>query len=150
MPVTAMAMPWSWDFFTQPSHKAQEEKALPVPEGTVNTKGRLSLKNREEAANLKNPVSPTPKSIERGKFVFDTYCATCHGETGQGDGIVGQKFVPPADLTSDYVQSKPDGDIYYTITSGGLAIMPMQGDAILPEDRWNVVNYIKSVLSLKK
>lgn len=150
IPVAAPAMPWSWDMFTQPSHKAQSEATLPFPEGTVSTKGRISLKDRDEAAKLKNIVPPTPKSIERGKFLFDVYCVTCHGETGVGNGIVGQKFVPPADLTSDYVQSKPDGDIYYTITNGGLAIMPMQGDAILPDDRWNVVNYIKHVLSLKK
>lgn len=150
IPAAAPAMPWSWDMFTQPSHKAQTEAALPFPEGTVSTKGSISLKDRDEAAKLKNIVPPTPKSIERGKFLYDVYCATCHGETGVGNGIVGQKFVPPADLTSDYVQTKTDGDIYYTITNGGLAIMPMQGDAILPDDRWNVVNYIKHVLSLKK
>jgi len=150
IPVAALAMPWSWDMFTQPSHKAQKEAALPFPETTVSTKGRIPLKNRDEASRLKNIVPPTPKSIERGKFLFDVYCATCHGETGVGDGIVGQKFVPPADLTSDYVQTKPDGDIYYTITNGGLAVMPSQEDAILPEDTWNIVNYIKHVLSLKK
>ncbi|MBE9503738.1 MAG: cytochrome c [Proteobacteria bacterium] len=150
LPMTAQAMPWSWDMYKQPTHKAQTEEALPLPEGTVPTKGKLSMKDRDAAATLKNTVQPTSESIARGREVYNIYCSLCHGKTGVGDGIVGEKFITPADLTDEYIQTKPDGDIYYTITNGGLAVMPMQGDAIEPVDRWNVVNYIKHVLSQKK
>lgn len=149
MPGAALAMPWSWDMFNQQSHKAQEERALAVPEGTVSTRGRLPLKDREAAANLKNPVATTPENIEKGKVKFQRYCVPCHGESGKGDGPVGQKF-GSQDLTSEYVQTKPDGDIYYTITNGGIAIMPSYGDSVVAEDRWFIVTYIKQVLSGKK
>ncbi|GMR04114.1 MAG: hypothetical protein BMS9Abin23_0003 [Thermodesulfobacteriota bacterium] len=145
---TAAAMPWSWDFFHQQSHRAQEDVAPPQPEGTVSTKGKpFYAKDRTEAASLKNPNAPTHKSIEQGRKFFGIYCATCHGKTGHGDGPVGKKYIAPTDLTLDYVQTKPDGDIYYTITNGGLAIMPSYRDAVPKMERWNIINYIKNGLA---
>jgi mono/diheme cytochrome c family protein len=136
-------MPWSWDFFTQPSHKAQEEKARPMPEGTVPVKGKfLEIDSMSEAGKVRNPVRVTKVSIERGRNRYKIYCAVCHGRTGRGDGPVGKKYVPPTDLTSSYVQTKDPGEIFYAITYGGLGIMPRYADALTPEDRWHIANYI--------
>ena len=151
VPAAAFAMPWSWDMFTQPSHKAQEEPALSRPAGTEPfNKMPIRFKDRAEAAKFKNPADPAIESIERGKAKYTVYCATCHGDGGKGDGIVGQKYVAPTDLTGEYVQGKAAGDIFYTITYGGLAIMPAYGDSVPEEDRWHIVNYIKDAFSLKK
>jgi len=150
LPGLASALPWSWDMYVQPSHKAQEEKALALPAGTVPVDGKpVPMKDRDAAAKVANPVAPTPASIERGRDRFGIYCATCHGSGGKGDGPVGKKYIPPTDLTSDYVQNKPAGDIYYTITHGGLAIMPSYSDSVPPKDRWHIVNYIQHVLGKK-
>lgn len=147
----ALAMPWSWDMFTQPSHKAQEKPPLKRPENTVQfNKTPLNLTDRASSAGIKNPVGATEASIQRGRLKYNTYCATCHGDMGKGDGLVGQKYVPPTDLSGEYVQSKPAGDIFYTITKGGLAIMPSYRDSILEEDRWHIVNYIKDAFGPKK
>jgi cytochrome c553 len=148
---TGWSMPWSWDQFDQPSFKAQEDSPPPTPEGIVRyNKPPLIIKDRESAGSAKNPFSPDEASLARGKFIYKTYCAVCHGETGHGDGPVGKKYVPPTNLTEEYVQGKSDGDIYYTITYGGLAIMPYYRDSINPEDRWHLVNYIKDVLGSGK
>ncbi|MBI5492452.1 MAG: cytochrome c [Deltaproteobacteria bacterium] len=146
-PAAASAMPWSWDMYSQPSYKAQEDLPPQKPQGTVPTKGRTNIKERVDAVRIKNPMEPKLASIERGEARFNIYCATCHGDGGKGDGVVGQKYVAPTDLTSDYVQAKPDGDIFYTITYGGLAIMPSYGDSVPAEDRWHIVNYIKHGLN---
>ncbi|MBT8143461.1 MAG: cytochrome c, partial [Gammaproteobacteria bacterium] len=75
-----------------------------------------------------------------------THCASCHGAGGSGDGPVGLKYVPPPmDLTTDYVQQQADGQLFYTITHGGV-VMPFYRDAIDIEDRWHLINYIKSEL----
>jgi len=147
LPAAANAMPWSWDLFNQRSHKAQEDEAPATPEGIVPAKGILYVKDRADAVRLKNPFADASReSIARGLNRYTIYCATCHGTTGHGDGPVGQKYITPTDLTSDYVRTKPDGDIYYTITHGGLAIMPSYGESVSPEDRWHIVNYIKHAL----
>lgn len=145
------AMPWSKDMFDQPTGKPQKDLPPPAPEGIVSTAGKLKeIKNRGGAAGLLNQIKPTVQSIERGRHFFNIYCTPCHGAGGKGDGTVGKKFVPPTDLTSEYVQKKPDGDIFYTITYGGLAVMPGYGDAIPPEDRWHLINYIKNVIGKKR
>lgn len=144
-------MPWSWDFFTQPSHKAQEEKARPMPEGTVPVKGKpLEMDSMSEAGKVKNPVRANKVSIERGRDRYIIYCAVCHGRTGKGDGPVGKKYVPPTDLTSGYVQNKDSGEIFYAITYGGLGIMPKYADALSPEDRWHIANYILNEIRNEK
>ncbi|MBI5345050.1 MAG: cytochrome c [Deltaproteobacteria bacterium] len=148
----ALAMPWSWDMFSQPSHKAQEEAAYPMPKDSVPAKGKFvfGVKTKENSMNLPNPVPPTDESLARGKALYNIYCVICHGETGHGDGKLGKKYMTPADLTSDYIKKVPDGSIYFTITYGGLGKdeqMPAQGEAISPEDRWNIVNFTKHVLS---
>ncbi|MBI5642555.1 MAG: cytochrome c [Deltaproteobacteria bacterium] len=149
LPGAVYAMPWSWDMFSQPSYKAQEDSAPATPQGIVPAKGHLYVKDRADAVRLKSPVVVTNASIERGEAKYKIYCATCHGDTGKGEGLVGQKYVAPTDLTTEYVQKKSDGDIYYTITYGGLAIMPSYADSVAPEDRWHIVNYIKRSLGQK-
>lgn len=148
IPELSYSMPWSWDMFTQPSHKAQEEPALSRPEGTIPFNKRpIKLKDRSEAVSVINPFKSTTESIERGKLKYTTYCAICHGDGGKGDGVVGKKYVPPTDLTSEYVQDKPTGDLFFTITYGGLAIMPSYGDSLPEEDRWHIINYIKNTFA---
>ena len=48
------------------------------------------------------------------------------------------------ELNLDYVQLQPDGQIFYTISHGSIA-MPFYRQAILSEDRWHLVNFVKEV-----
>ncbi len=147
LPGVGYAMPWSWDMFRQISPKPQRDLPPATPEGIVTINGKpYYTQDRWTAAEVENPYKATPESIARGKVMYGIYCSTCHGASGKGEGLVGQKYVPPTDLTTEYVQDKLDGDIYYTITNGGLAIMPSYGDSMNKPDRWHIVNYIKNAL----
>lgn len=152
----AHALPWSKDMVDQPSVKPQET-AVREPKGAVPVSGKEAMpvprdvaevvRSRLQAAQtLKNPEASDEASVARGKEVYDIHCSVCHGATGKGDGAVGKKFVPPPmDLSTDYVQLQGDGQIFYTITHGGVA-MPFYRDAIEKIDRWHIINYIKSEL----
>lgn len=150
-PGVALAWPWSWDMYTQPSNRAQKYGAPPMPKDSVPTTGKqLPMETRADSFNIPNPEFPTDESLARGKHIYDTYCEICHGGKGLGDGLVGKKYMTPADLTSDYVQKQPDGSLYFVITYGGILKddhMPAYGDAISPQDRWHLINYIKQVLT---
>jgi len=151
MPAVANAWPWSWDMYHQKNHRAQEEPAPPQPQGIVTTAGKpFYATDRASSAEIKSPYAPDQASLIKGRKLFRTYCMPCHGATGHGDGLVGKKYIPPTDLTSDYVQNKKDGDIFYTITNGGLAVMPSYGDSVDKMDRWHIVNYIKHALTKEK
>lgn len=109
-------------------------------------KWELTKPQKEKAEKAKNPVpaGERAKSAERGKSIAATNCSPCHGQSGKGDGP-GAAALPkkPADWTSKAVQSEADGSLFVKISDGN---PPMPPWASLPEkDRWDLVNYIKSL-----
>ena len=57
---------------------------------------------------------------------------------------MGQKFATsPVDLNDAYTQDQAPGQIFFTLTRGRGA-MPFYRDALSPEERWDVVNYLKN------
>jgi len=157
-PGLAWSLPWDEDMRNQPSVKPQESQVLTNP-SSVPTQGKelfaapvdISelVQARLQAGKLANPEAKTGESINRGKLMYDRYCSVCHGEQGYGDGTVGKKYTPdPMNLTIDYVQIQPEGQLFYTISHGSIA-MPYYRDAIVAEDRWHLINYIKAVLGKK-
>ena len=150
-----IALPWNKDMLNQPSVKPQESQVPSVPDsvpvsgkeviGPPADMGELVFA-RLAAGDIANPTTGSPESLNRGQVMYEIHCLTCHGEQGRGDGPVGLKFlVAPMDLTMDYVQLQPDGQIYYTISHGSIA-MPFYRDSMDAVDRWHVVNYVREVL----
>ena len=91
-----------------------------------------------------NPVARPPESAARGAELFKIYCTPCHGVSGKGDGPVTPRFIPPPDLTSPQIQGRTDGHISHYVGYGG-AIMPAYGEALSVADRWDIVNYIRTL-----
>ena len=155
----SQANPWSEDMRDQPSVKPQEGQvqtdtnSIPASgkELVVKPTDLTHLVNSRLAAgtDLVNPQTKTPASVNKGKEIYDVHCLVCHGGDGHGNGAVGLKFVPPPmDLTLEYVQAQPDGQLFFTISRGSIA-MPYYQDVISAEDRWHVINYVKEVLGQK-
>jgi S-disulfanyl-L-cysteine oxidoreductase SoxD len=120
------------------------EMALVPPAGTVPRAGGELVVLRETYEARRSPVAPTAESVARGQKLFAIYCTPCHGAAGKGDGTVTPRFIPPPDLTSAPVQGKTDGHIAYYIGYGG-AIMPAYGEALTVAERWDVVNYVRTL-----
>src|SRR6185503_5901001 len=57
-------------------------------DGTVPVTGGELPVTPQTADRLVNPRTRTAESINRGKWVYQTYCLVCHGEGGKGDGPV--------------------------------------------------------------
>src|SRR5437868_12852204 len=60
--------------------------ARPIPPvaGAVPVSGAELPLTRETADRLVNPRTQTAESLNRGQWVFQTYCLVCHGEHGRG------------------------------------------------------------------
>lgn len=102
-------------------------------------------------------VEVTEQLLERGKWKYEAYCATCHGYTGEGDGMVpkaaerlGQLWqVTSLQNTLDgrlqYAEPLyPNGKMYHTIAQGQNT-MPGYADQIKPHDRWAIVAYVHAL-----
>ena len=60
----------------------------------------------------------------KGEAPYKTYCITCHGEMGDGNGIAGAALNPkPANFTDkNFMSSLSDKAIYTAISDGGIAV----------------------------
>ncbi len=104
-----------------------------------------------QAAGQQNPVKPTAESIAAGKALFQQNCAMCHGTEGKGDGAAAAALNPkPANLASGkFKHGGSDAEVFKTISNGVPGTAMVSWSSIPEKDRWNLVNYIKS-LSKKK
>jgi len=97
---------------------------------------------------LTNPVAAEPRSIAAGKQVYDRRCASCHGEQGKGDGMMGEELNPkPANLTDGaWTHGSADGDIFMVIRDGIKNTgMRAYGRRLTTHQMWDVVNYVRTL-----
>jgi cytochrome c553 len=126
----------------QPSFDVQEDP-LPVPPRSIPVDGPAFIPNMGAPAN---PVKADDVSIARGRTLFTINCIMCHGETGEGNGQIAAFLAnKPANLTSIITQSKTDGALFTTITNGVEGRMPPMVENLTVRDRWDVVNYIRTL-----
>ena len=128
--------------------------ARPIPpvEGTVPVAGGELPVTREGADRQTNPRTRTAESLNRGKGQYQTFCQVCHGESGRGDGPVsltgGGPFPGVPSLVDPARPRMSDGAIYGMIVDAqrmGRGLMPRYGDKIHGSDRWDLVNYVRSL-----
>jgi len=126
----------------QPSFKPMENP-LPVALNSIPVEGAAFIPGMGAPAN---PVSPDEISLARGEQLFNINCVICHGKSGKGDGVVAAFFqFKPADLTTVIVQSNSDGAIFLTISNGVNGRMPALNENLNVRDRWDVVNYVRTL-----
>lgn len=101
------------------------------------------------AAARTNPIEATEASLEQGRVLYQENCLQCHGPSGLGDGPVGLTLQPPpANLQVHMVPGvHSDGQIFEWLTNGVPDTpMPAFGQTLSEEERWHVVNYIRTLV----
>jgi mono/diheme cytochrome c family protein len=126
----------------QPSYRPMENP-LPVPERSIPIEGPIAIPGMLPP---ENPIEADEASIARGAELYDIHCKMCHGQTFEGNGPIAPFLAnKPANLTSPVVQSKSDGSIFLTISNGVAGKMPPLNENLLVTDRWDLVNFIRTL-----
>jgi mono/diheme cytochrome c family protein len=105
-------------------------------------------------AKLEVPPAPpfTPETAERGRTAYARLqCAACHGENGglrrRFPGSDGQDVIAP-DLRQPWTfrgGSQPE-QVWLRLTTGMLpGPMPSYAEASTPDERWEIVGYLRSI-----
>jgi hypothetical protein len=93
-----------------------------------------------------NPLVVNAQLLERGRERFNIYCAPCHSQLGDGNGITKKIGDMPAvaDLHDERIVKMPDGEIFNTITHG-TTTMGAYGPIVPVPDRWAIVAYVRAL-----
>lgn len=104
----------------------------------------------ERASRKPNPIPADEKSIAKGKEFYVMGCAPCHGPLGKGDGPAGSTLerngvkIHPGNLSDPKMWEQTDGGIFWKLTEGRTP-MPAWGETLSEEQRWTVINYIRTL-----
>lgn len=134
------------DFF--PDRRASRS----LIEGTV-ARGQLRAddayytgkENGQPIATLPAGLTLDKALIERGQSRFNVYCAPCHSQTGEGDGMVVRRgYKQPPSLHDPRLRNMQLG-YFYDVVTRGFGQMPDYAAQIQPRDRWAVAVYIRAL-----
>ncbi|HSQ92045.1 MAG TPA: c-type cytochrome, partial [Nitrospiraceae bacterium] len=113
---------------------------------------RQALKGSDDVLTKTNPLPASAGTAQAGKELFlktaqPVACAMCHGEKGDGKGIMGAALTPPPRNFTCGAMMKdiPDGHLFWIIKNGspGTGMMSFAG---LPDEQvWQLIHYIRSL-----
>jgi hypothetical protein len=146
------------DMHNQPKFKPYRENpffadgrsARPLVEGTV-ARDNLQedehlYKGKENGEVAKTfPFPITQDVLLRGQERFNIYCSPCHGQLGDGEGMIVQRGLKhPPSYHIDRLREAPVG-YFFTVISNGFGVMFDYSDRIPPKDRWAIISYIRAL-----
>jgi cytochrome c6 len=97
------------------------------------------------------------QSAVEGQKLYMSYCSSCHGDKGRGDGAAGKSLpVKPADHTDDKIMNSfSDEFLMNIISKGGAAVgkssfMPAWGGVLKDNQLQDLLAYLRSIANPPK
>jgi mono/diheme cytochrome c family protein len=109
------------------------------------------LATPRSARGARNPVAFTPDAWTDARAHFADHCASCHGNDGRGNTVIGRNIYPRApDMGLPATQGLTDGELYWIIENGvRLSGMPAFGDGTADDtDTWKLVHFVRHLNDL--
>lgn len=99
----------------------------------------------EASSKLFNPLPITEETLASGKEKFETFCAVCHGDLGDGKVKLSSAYKAlPANLHSKAIRNYTDGQLFHVITNGK-GSMKGYGSFTTVDERWEIVHYLRAL-----
>lgn len=101
-------------------------------------------------ASMQNPLPANDDNIDDGEDLYEddaepVACIACHGEDGDGDGVMARMFSPaPRDFTCGQTMHQiADGQIFWIIKNGSIGTSMPAFKELSDEDIWKLVHYVR-------
>ena len=103
----------------------------------------LDAAEDRHAPEVRNPLQPTDDNLIAGMKVYETNCASCHGDTRRLDGMFPDALYPRAPLFVKDAPDMPENQNFYIIDHGvRLTGMPAWQKVLNEQDIWQVTTYL--------
>ena len=158
MPILRFPIRSGLDLYRSDHISARQEKfifaedSLEVMLQRISILGLISI-----ALAIGRPSLGRAQSAAEGQKLYVTYCSSCHGDKGRGDGAAGKALpVKPADHTDGKVMNSFSDEFLATIISkGGAAVgkssfMPAWGGVLKDNQLQDLLAYLKSIANPPK
>lgn len=136
------------EFYNSNPYNPHKMNMLEPVEGTVRRGAylpyRLGKDSVAMAATMESPLEVNEDVIAEGKALYERFCQHCHGEKGQGDGLVGQVLLGVPAYNAGATKDLPEGHIFHVITHG-IRRMGAHGSQLSIEERWKIVSYVQTL-----
>jgi mono/diheme cytochrome c family protein len=86
------------------------------------------------------------EAVAVGAEIFKANCASCHGNTGHGDGPAGAALVPVPKNLAELQTQVGDDYLFWRINTGkeGTAMVSWQ-DILTEEQIWQVISFLRTL-----
>jgi hypothetical protein len=129
--------------------------ARPLVAGTVARRdpaerrvaGALHFDTGKTAGKLAEtlPLELDRSLLTRGQERFRIFCTPCHGELGDGRGIVVRRgFNPPPSFHTEELRKAPVGH-FFDVMTRGYGTMYSYASRVPASDRWAIAAYIRAL-----
>jgi len=129
---------------------ADGRSARPTVEGTI-ARGQLQDDPLLYTGKLNGvevdqfPFAITQKDLERGRERFNIYCAPCHSQLGEGNGMVALRgFKNPPSYFEPRLMTASVGHFFNVMTNGWGAMGDYSAQVPVA-DRWRIAAYIRAL-----
>ena len=138
-----------WLAFSPPSMELAKWE-----EDTSSSSAQLENKEEEtiDLSQVEKPWVYSDLLVTHGAKVYQTYCASCHGNTGLGDGLAAKALKPPPRNLVEGAWEKGGDSItlYQTLAQGIEGTSMVSFSYLSKEERWALVHYVRSITNNKE
>src|SRR6185437_4301091 len=128
-------------------HHGLSARATPTRLEAMMARGARHLAISSNARGLTNPITASAENLRDARIHFADHCATCHGNDGSGDTMLGRGLYPkPPDLRLPETQKLSDGELFWVIENGvRFTGMPAFSSPGSVDDSWKLVLFLRQV-----
>ncbi len=149
--VRGTAMP-AWELTLTPAKRWQVIHYIRslTADDTISIPNALAY--QQVPADAKNPFPQNPETAAKGKKLFLSYCASCHGPKADGHGKLAASLVPmPRNLVAvtswgekPFIDYMADSRLYSSVTNGvpGTSMQPWI-TVMTDAERWSVISFLR-------
>lgn len=93
--------------------------------------------------SIHSPLKVNEENLKNGEKMYKLYCAVCHGDTGDGQGVLvkNEKFLGVPNYKDREIT---EGSIHHVIMYGR-NMMGSHASQLTDKERWQVVQYVEKL-----